>query len=137
MILLFPVDEVCPVCRKVCLDRFGEHAVHYREIPSFKYKHDFVRDVLFDDFKRARVSVKKEALVNFLSDPLKGRSTLRLADILLYEWVGGKHACVDLTGVSPLVGLTIGDFTVGQAVLKVASSKGAKHERACCNSPML
>jgi hypothetical protein len=28
MISLFPTDEVCPVCRKVCLDRFGEHVVH-------------------------------------------------------------------------------------------------------------
>jgi hypothetical protein len=29
------------------------------------------------------------------------------------------------------VGLTTGDFTVGQAALKAASSKVAKHERAC------
>ncbi|KAK2455796.1 hypothetical protein QL285_003218 [Trifolium repens] len=111
MIPLFPVDEVCPVCRKACLDKFGEHAVHCRELPGFKYRHDLVRDVLFDVFKRAGVSVKKEVPVNFLTDPLEGRSTLRPADILVYGWVGGKHACVDLTGVSPLVGLTTGDFT--------------------------
>ncbi|PNY11632.1 auxilin-like protein [Trifolium pratense] len=131
MIPLFPVDEVCPVCRKACLDKFGEHAFYCRELPGFKYRHDLVRDVLFDVFKRAGVSVKKEAPVNFLTDPLEGRSTLRPADILVYGWVGGKHACVDLTGVSPLVGLTNEDFTVGQAALKVASSKVAKHERAC------
>ncbi|KAK2402907.1 hypothetical protein QL285_052393 [Trifolium repens] len=131
MVPLFPVDEVCPVCRKACLDKFGEHAVHCRELPGFKYRHDLVRDVLFDVFKRAGVSVKKEAPVNFLTDPLEGRSTLRPADVLVYGWVGGKHACVDLTGVSPLVGLTTGDFTVGQAALKAASSKVAKHERAC------
>lgn len=35
-----------------------------------------------------------------------------------------KIACGDLTGVSPLVGL-------GQVALKVASSKMAKHEKAC------
>ncbi|MCI38670.1 auxilin-like protein, partial [Trifolium medium] len=108
-------------CRKACLDRFGEHAVHCRELPSFKYRHDFVRDVLFDVFKRAGISVKKEAPVNFLTDPLEGRSTLRPADVLVHGWVGGKHACVDLTGVSPLVGLTTEDFTVGQAALKAAS----------------
>ncbi|MCI10587.1 hypothetical protein A2U01_0031680, partial [Trifolium medium] len=28
MILLFPVDEVCLVCRKAFLDTFGEHATH-------------------------------------------------------------------------------------------------------------
>ncbi|MCI45966.1 auxilin-like protein, partial [Trifolium medium] len=72
---------------------------------------------LFDVFNCAGVSVKKEAYVNFLTDPLEGRS-LRPADVLAYEWIGGKHACVDLTGVSPYVGLTTGDFTVGQAALK-------------------
>ncbi|PNX81415.1 auxilin-like protein, partial [Trifolium pratense] len=67
--------------------------------------------------------------MNFLTDPLEGRSTLRPADVLVYGWVGGKHACVDLTGVSPLVGSTTGDFTVGQTALKAASSKVVEHER--------
>ncbi|KAJ0506939.1 hypothetical protein HanRHA438_Chr12g0574721 [Helianthus annuus] len=44
---------------------------------------------------------------------------------------GGKHACVDLTGVSPLVGLKDKGFVVGQAVLKAEASKVAKHEKAC------
>ena len=48
--------------------------------------------------------------------------------------VGGKHACVDLTGVSPRVGLAVGPFTVGQASLKVASSKVAKHEKTCSDN---
>jgi len=53
---------------------------------------------------------------------------------MVYGWVGGKHACVDLTGVSPLVGLGVGPFTVGHAALKVASSKVAKHEKACSDN---
>ena len=69
--------------------------------------------------------------MNFLTDPQEGRSTLRPADVMVYGWVGGKHACVDLTGVSPLVGLREETFTVGQAALKVASSKVAKHEKTC------
>ncbi|MCI52079.1 auxilin-like protein, partial [Trifolium medium] len=77
MIPLFPVDEVYSVDRKTCLDRFEEHVVHCRELLGFKYRNDFVRDVLFDVFKRAGVSVKEEAPVNFLTDPLEGRSTLR------------------------------------------------------------
>jgi len=36
-----------------------------------------------------------------------------------------------LTGVSSLVGLGVGAFTVGQTTLKVASSKVIKHEKAC------
>jgi len=83
----FPIDEVCPFCRKACLNTFGEHAVHCKEFPGFKYRHDFVRDVLFDIFRRAGVSVKKEASVNFLTDPLDRRSTLRPADVMVYEWV--------------------------------------------------
>ena len=134
MIPLFPIDEVCPVCRKVCLDTFGEHAVHCKELPDFKYRHDFVRDVLFDIFRRAEISVKKEALVNFLTNPLDRSSTPSPADIMVYGWVGGKHACVDLTGVSPRVGLAVGPFTVGQASLKVASSKVAKHEKTCSDN---
>ena len=51
MIPLFPVDDPCPVCRKCCLDSFGEHAVHCKELPGFKYRHDLVRDVLYDVLK--------------------------------------------------------------------------------------
>ncbi|KAJ0808609.1 putative exostosin [Helianthus annuus] len=82
----------------------------------------------------AGISAKKEAPVNFLTDPLEGRSTLRPVDILVFGWVGGKHACVDLTGVSPLVGLGGSAFTVGQAALKAASSKVTKHEKACLDN---
>jgi hypothetical protein len=58
MIPLFPIDEVCPVCRKACLDNFGEHTVHCRELSGFKYRHDFVRDVLFYIFRHAGISIK-------------------------------------------------------------------------------
>jgi hypothetical protein len=36
-----------------------------------------------------------------------------------------------LIGVSPLVVLGVGDFTVGQEALKVGSSKMIKYENAC------
>jgi hypothetical protein len=54
--------------------------------------------------------VKKEASVNFLTDPQKGRSIFRPADVPVYGWVGGKHACVNLTGVSPLVKLEVSEI---------------------------
>ena len=50
MIPLFPVDEPCPVCHKAVLDKFGEHAIHCKELPGFKYRHDLVRDVLLMSF---------------------------------------------------------------------------------------
>ncbi|GKA80420.1 hypothetical protein Tco_0787016 [Tanacetum coccineum] len=67
MIPLFPVDAICPVCCKACLDSFGEHAVHCKKLSGFKYRHDMVRDVLFDICRRAGISAKKEAPVNFLT----------------------------------------------------------------------
>nr|GEY34823.1 RNA-directed DNA polymerase, eukaryota [Tanacetum cinerariifolium] len=42
-----------------------------KELPGFKYRHDLVRDVLYDVLKRAGISSKKEAPVNFLTDPLE------------------------------------------------------------------
>ncbi|GKB26446.1 hypothetical protein Tco_0865847 [Tanacetum coccineum] len=46
LMIPFSVDVICPVCRKACLDSFGEHAVHCKDLPGFKYRHDMVRDVL-------------------------------------------------------------------------------------------
>ncbi|GJS50794.1 hypothetical protein Tco_0624156 [Tanacetum coccineum] len=96
MIPLFPVDEPCPVCHKVCLDSFGEHASFAKKLPGFKYRMIWLG-----------------------------------SDILVFGWAGGKHACVDVTGVSPLVGLRDNGFVAGQAALKAESSKVAKHEKAC------
>nr|GEX83388.1 putative reverse transcriptase domain-containing protein [Tanacetum cinerariifolium] len=82
MIPLFSVDAICPVCRKACFDYFEEHAIHCKELLRFKYRHDMVRDVLFDICRRVGIFAKKEAPVNYLTDPLDGRSTLRPADVL-------------------------------------------------------
>ncbi|GJT54599.1 hypothetical protein Tco_0989653 [Tanacetum coccineum] len=92
---------------------------------------DIVRDVLYDICRRVVISTKKEAPVNFLTNPSDGRSALRLADVFIFGWVERKHACVNLTGVSPLVGLSSWGFTVGQTALKAALCKVTKHEKTC------
>ncbi|GKD53107.1 hypothetical protein Tco_1286494, partial [Tanacetum coccineum] len=117
--------------KDACWDSFGEYAVHCKELSGFKYGHNIIRDVLFDICRHVRISAKEKALVNFLTDPADGRSTLKTTDVLVFGWVGGKHACVYLTGVSPLVGLSSRDFTVGQAALKATSCKVTKHEKLC------
>ncbi|KAL8258412.1 hypothetical protein R6Q59_030453 [Mikania micrantha] len=65
---------------------------------------------------------------------MEGRSTLRPADLLVFGWAGGKHACVDLTGVSPLVGLRENGFVAGQAARKAESKKVDKHAKACAEN---
>ncbi|KAJ0795426.1 putative galactolipase [Helianthus annuus] len=134
MIPMYPEDETYPICRKACMDKYGEHAVHCKELPGFKYRHDGVRDVLGDILRRAGISAKKEAPVNFLTDPMEGRSTLRPADLLVFGWAGGKHACVDLTGVSHLVGLRENGFVAGLAARKAESKKVDKHAKACAEN---
>ncbi|KAL8250640.1 hypothetical protein R6Q59_034333 [Mikania micrantha] len=64
-------------------------------------------------------------------DPLEWRFILWPEDILVFGWEGGKHSCVDLTGVSPFVGLRDTGFVAGQSALKAESGKDAKHEKAC------
>jgi hypothetical protein len=61
--------------------------------------------------------------VYFLTYPQERTSTLRPIDVLVYGWIEEKHVCVDLTEVSPLVGLRTREFIVGQATPKGASNK--------------
>ncbi|GJX23944.1 hypothetical protein Tco_0228389 [Tanacetum coccineum] len=86
----FNVDAICLVCCKACLDSFEEHAVNCKEILGFKYRHDMVRDVLFDICRRAGISTKKKGPMDFLIDPSDGRSTLRLADVLFLDRLEGN-----------------------------------------------
>lgn len=105
------------IVRRVWI-HFGEQTNQFRELLSFKYWYDLLRDIPFYIFWWAGVYVKKETCVNFLTDSHEGRSTLGPIDILVYEWVWGKHACVDMIKVSPLVRLGTWGFTLGQTTSK-------------------
>ncbi|KAJ0904204.1 hypothetical protein HanPSC8_Chr07g0279291 [Helianthus annuus] len=119
------------------MDKYGEHVVHCKELLGFKYRRDWVRDVFWDILRRAGFSAKKEAPVNFLMDPMDERSTLRPVDLLVFGWVRGKHACVDLMGVSPLVGLREKRLVAGQAATKAESKKVDKQAKACAENQMV
>ncbi|GKB24530.1 hypothetical protein Tco_0863931 [Tanacetum coccineum] len=58
------------------------------ECPRAPLALDFLIAIPIDG--HAKISAKKEAPVNFLIDPLDGRSTLRPADDLIFGWVGGN-----------------------------------------------
>lgn len=48
-------------------------------------------------------SITKERGACELFDPPHRRSTLKPANVMVHRCVEGKHVCVDLTRVSPLV----------------------------------
>ncbi|KAF5190746.1 hypothetical protein FRX31_019667 [Thalictrum thalictroides] len=52
---------------------------------------------------------------------MEGRSTLRPANVLIYNWFEGKHACVDITWASPVVGFGKGIFMVGPPAIHVTT----------------
>ncbi|KAF5762881.1 hypothetical protein HanXRQr2_Chr15g0673831 [Helianthus annuus] len=134
IIPMYPEDETCLICRKACMDKYGEHPVHCKELPRFKYRHEWVQDVLWGILRRAGISAKKKAHVNFLTNPMEGRFALQPADLQVLGWVRGKHVCMDLTGVSPLVGLRETGFLAGQAARKAKSKKVDKHVKACAEN---
>jgi len=75
-----------------------------KELSDFIFKHDFVKDAIFNIFKRVRVFVKKEAPpMNFLSNPLDGRSTFGSADI--------DVMCTDVQEENMIVGFDWGFTT--------------------------
>ncbi|KAL5714862.1 hypothetical protein ACHQM5_016767 [Ranunculus cassubicifolius] len=132
--LFVPICEdgvLCPKCRIHKMDKYGDHAIHCSKQPGFKHRHDLVRDVLCDILRRAGITHKKEAPVTFLTLPSENRANLRPADVLIHNWVRGQHSCVDITGVSPMVGFGKGVFMVRDAVTKAAEAKVVKHGNAC------
>lgn len=53
---------------------------------------------------------------------------------MVYGWVGGIHACMDLIEVSPLVLRRIKSFIVGQATLKFALTNVVKCKKTCSDN---
>ena len=69
--------------------------------------------------------------MNFLIDPLDRRSTFMFTDVMVYGWVGGKHACVNLIGGFTTCGIRGRGFYGRTCNPKVALSKVVKHDKAC------
>lgn len=61
------------------------HIIYYMRFLDFKYRYDFVRNILFDIFRMDRICVKKEAFVKLLIEPYERRLTLRLVDVFVSE----------------------------------------------------
>nr|GEX48174.1 hypothetical protein [Tanacetum cinerariifolium] len=71
-----------------------------------KYRHDMVRDVIFDICRHAGISAKKEAPVKFLTDPSDGRSTLRPLTFWFLDGLEGNMRADDQAIQTILLGLS-------------------------------
>ena len=80
------------------MDESGDHAVHCSSEIGVKFRHNLVRDMLVDFCCKTGISVRKEAQLGYYLE--KGKD-LRPADLLLFNWLHRKDACVDVTGSSP------------------------------------
>lgn len=75
--------------------------------------------------------------MNFLTNPLNVRSTLRSTDIFVFGWIWGKHAYVYLTLLSHLMGLWSNVFIVGRTLLKVFTCKVTIYEKECLENQLV
>ncbi|GJX32837.1 hypothetical protein Tco_0242692 [Tanacetum coccineum] len=85
---------------------------------------DFLLDILIDGLVQHMHAWIPLENMRFIVKRSRDSSTDTIwleTSFLTHVGVGGKHTCVDLTRVSPLVGLSSPGFTVGRAALKVAS----------------
>lgn len=72
---LFAKDNTCPCCKRAT-DRFEDHAIHCAREVGQKYRHDMVRDLLYELCYKAGVSAGKEVSIGLMSDRRTHRRTL-------------------------------------------------------------
>ena len=106
----------------------GDNAVHYSSEVGVKFRHNLVRDMLVDICCRAGISVRKEAPVGFSSE---ARKDLRPTDLLLFNWLHGKDACVHVTGGSPFAGIGVSSWDPSVSLANAAKRKRKKYTTKC------
>nr|GEV51999.1 hypothetical protein [Tanacetum cinerariifolium] len=88
---MFSEGSLCPSCNVHRMDQWGDHVVHCFSEVGVKFRHNLVRDILVNICSKVRIMVRKEAPMGFLSGDEKD---LRLTDLLLFNWLQGKDACL-------------------------------------------
>lgn len=56
---------------------------------------------------------------------------LKPTNILVYEWVDGTHACINLTEILPSMEISIEGFTMRQSTLNAAPNKVVRYKKMC------
>ncbi|GJU17912.1 hypothetical protein Tco_1145878 [Tanacetum coccineum] len=80
-------------------------------------------------FNRISFAIAKgEAPMGFLSDDGKD---LRPANLLLFNWLQGKDACLDVTCISPFAGMGASSWAPGVALHNAVEKKKRKYASIC------
>ena len=77
---------------------------------------------------KAGNSVRKEALLGFYSE---ARKDLKPVDILLFNWLHGKDACMDVIEGSPFAGTGVTSWAPEVFLANVAERKRKKYTAKC------
>ncbi|GJT65284.1 hypothetical protein Tco_1016764 [Tanacetum coccineum] len=125
---MFSEGSVCPSCNVHRMDKWGDHAVHCSSEVGVKFRHNLVRDILVDICSKVGIMVRKEAPMGFRSGDGKD---LRPADLLLFNWLQGKDACLDVTGISPFAGMGAKSWAPAVALLNAVEKKKKKYASIC------
>ena len=87
----------CSLCYDHSLDPLGHHATTCKRGGDVVIRHNNIRDILTESFRRAGISVKCEDGSGLSHDNIRTRP----ADILVPNWFCSRSA-LDLTVISPL-----------------------------------
>ena len=121
--------STCPFCPHAALDPLGHHAITCRHGGDVVIRHNMLRDVLADFFRRAHLSVAVEKGHGLTRD----HNRQRPADLLVTGWDRGRPAAMDITVTSPLTPVILGEScqVVGAAALVAENRKLQANSPKC------
>ena len=77
---------------------------------------------------KAGISIRKEAPLGF---SLEAGKDLRPADLLLFNWLQGKDACIDVTGGLSFAGIGVSSWAPSVFLANVVEKKRKKYTAKC------
>nr|GEV55898.1 beta-myrcene synthase [Tanacetum cinerariifolium] len=121
---MFSEGNLCPGCNVHQMDQWGDHVVHCSSEVGVKFRHNPVSDILVDICSEVGIMVRKETPMGFLSDD---GNDLRPVDFLLFNWLQGKDACLDVTCISPFAGIGATSWAQGVTLNNVVEKIKRKY----------
>ena len=77
---------------------------------------------------KAWISICKKVLLGFSSET---RKDLIPVDLLLFNWLHGKDACMDVTGGSPFAVIEVSSWASGASLAYAVERKRKKYSAKC------